>query len=72
MAIGFAFSGLSAQVGAMAGMPHAQATAVIRIASLVGFFLLTLFAIPVANSIIDASVKFQSNEPIHLPGAGGG
>ena len=67
MTLGFAFSGVGAQMAAMAGMPHAQATAVVRVAALIGFFLFTVFSIPVANSIIDNVGKFKSSEAIHLP-----
>ncbi len=67
LALGFAFSGVSAQIGAMAGMPYAQASAITRVAALVGFFLLTVFAIPFANSIIDNVSKYKSSEGIHIP-----
>ena len=67
MALGFAFSGVSGQIGAMSGMPYAQATAVTRIAALIGFFLLIVFAIPFANAIIDNVSKFKSSDNIHLP-----
>ena len=67
MTLGFAFSGVGAQMAAMAGMPHAQATAIVRVAALIGFFLFTVFSIPVANSIIDNVGQFKSSEGIHLP-----
>jgi len=67
MTLGFAFGGVGAQVGAMAGLPHAQATAIVRVAALIGFFLFTVFSIPLANAIIDNVGKFKSNEGIHVP-----
>jgi hypothetical protein len=67
MTLGFAFGGVGAQVGAMAGLPHAQATAIVRVAALIGFFLFTVFSVPLANAIIDNVGKFKSNEGIHVP-----
>jgi len=67
MVLALAFSGVAGQIGAMAGMPYAQATAITRIAAVVGFFLLVVFAIPLANSIIDNVMKYKSNEGIHVP-----
>ena len=67
LALGFAFSGVSAQIGALAGLPYAQATAITRIAAIIGFFLLVVFSIPFANAVIDNVSKYRSNEAIHLP-----
>ncbi|MBC8252829.1 MAG: hypothetical protein H8E35_02220 [Ardenticatenia bacterium] len=67
MTVGLAFSGVGGQVAAMAGVPHAQASAIMRIAALVGFFLLTVFTIPLANAIIDNVGKFKSTDAIHIP-----
>ena len=67
MALGFAFSGVSGQIGAMSGMPYAQATAITRVVALIGFFLFIVFAIPFANAIIDNVSKFKSSDSIHLP-----
>ena len=67
MTVGLAFSGVGGQVAAMAGVPHAQASAIMRIAALVGFFLLTVFTIPLANAIIDNVGSFKSTDAIHIP-----
>jgi len=67
MTVGLAFSGVGGQVAAMAGVPHAQASAIMRIAALVGFFLLTVFTIPLANAIIDNVGRFKSTDAIHIP-----
>ena len=67
MTVGLAFSGVGGQMAAMAGVPHAQASAIMRIAALVGFFLLTVFTIPLANAVIDNVGKFKSTDAIHIP-----
>jgi hypothetical protein len=53
LAVGFAAGGLAGQVAALTGMPHAQAALISRALSLFISFLVTVLAVPLANTIID-------------------
>ena len=59
LALGFAVSGVSAQVGSLLGLPGVQAKMLARLFGLVAAFLATVLAIPVANTVIDTLLKGQ-------------
>ena len=67
MTFAIAFTGVSAIFAKMAGMPYAEATATMKIITVVVLFILTAFAIPLANAVIDAVMKYHSSEPVHVP-----
>lgn len=68
LAFAIAFTGVSTIFAKMAGMPYAEANATMKVIGVVIAFVLTAFAIPVANAIIDNVMSYRSSEGIHVPG----
>jgi hypothetical protein len=68
LAFAIAFTGVSTIFAKMAGMPYAEANATMKVIGVVIAFVLTAFAIPVANAIIDNVMQYRSSEGIHVPG----
>ena len=52
----------------MAGMPYAEANATMKIIGVVILFIITAFAIPLSNAVIDAVMAYHSSESIRIPG----
>ena len=69
MAFAIAFTGVTSIFAKMAGSPYAEANATLKIIGVVILFILTAFAIPLANSVIDAVMEYHSPDGIHIPGA---
>jgi uncharacterized membrane protein len=69
MAFAIAFTGATSVFAKMAGMPYAEANATMKIIGVVLLFILTVFAIPLANAVIDAVMQYHSAEGIHIPGS---
>lgn len=67
LAFAIAFTGVSTIFAKMAGMPYAEAQATMKIIGVVIAFIVTAFAIPVANAVIDNVMEYQSGESIHVP-----
>jgi hypothetical protein len=67
LAFGIAFTGFSATLAKWAGAPNAEATAILRIISLVLLFILVVFAIPLSNAVIDAIFENYQQEDIRIP-----
>jgi hypothetical protein len=67
MTFAIAFTGVMSIFSKMAGMPYAEANATMKIIGVVILFILTAFAIPLANAVIDAVMKYHSPEGIHIP-----
>ena len=69
MTFAIAFTGVMSIFSKMAGMPYAEANATMKIIGVVILFILTAFAIPLANAVIDAVMQYHSPEGIHIPAA---
>jgi hypothetical protein len=67
MTFAIAFTGVMSIFSKMAGMPYAEANATMKIIGVVILFILTAFAIPLSNAVIDAVMKYHSSEGIHIP-----
>ena len=67
MTFAVAFTGVMSIFSKMAGMPYAEANATMKIIGVVILFILTAFAIPLANAVIDAVMQYHSPEGIHIP-----
>jgi hypothetical protein len=67
MTFAIAFTGVMSIFAKMAGMPYAEANATMKIIGVVILFILTAFAIPLANAVIDAVMEYHSPEGIHVP-----
>ena len=69
MTFAIAFTSVMSIFSKMAGMPYAEANATMKIIGVVILFILTAFAIPLANAVIDAVMQYHSPEGIHIPAA---
>ena len=69
MTFAVAFTGVMSIFSKMAGMPYAEANATMKIIGVVILFILTAFAIPLSNAVIDAVMAYHSSEGIHIPGS---
>jgi hypothetical protein len=67
MTFAIAFTGVTSIFAKMAGSPYAEANATLKIIGVVILFILTAFAIPLANAVIDAVMAYHSSEGIHIP-----
>jgi hypothetical protein len=67
MTFAIAFTGVMSIFSKMAGMPYAEANATMKIIGVVILFIITAFAIPLANAVIDNVMEYHSPEGIHIP-----
>jgi len=68
MTFAIAFTGVMSIFSKMAGMPYAEANATMKIIGVVILFIITAFAIPLSNAVIDAVMAYHSSESIRIPG----
>lgn len=66
LAIGFATGFVQGQIAVMAGSPYALAGTWIKVAGIVICFLGVIFAIPIANAIIDAVATMRPGPGIDI------